>query len=283
MPSDANNEKAAVSEISRTISIDITNSNNNPPDRNRISKEKQRDWLDYVTVGVLVATFGAALYAGIEAGRLANLTQAMIIHGDNTADIQHKDTLSALSKADDANTISANALTTVQRAFVFAKSFNNVLYGNSDSLGIQVMWQNSGNTPTKDLEIYTMGCINTSSNPLITKGFKFPVVDINCTSVDAAPIPESLLGPKATMVSKSFDFLPKMMELVNSGKHANIWGWARYNDVFEKTPRHLTRFCIELIHFSGNINTPDQTSTATYIPCDYGNCADDECTAQGLP
>jgi hypothetical protein len=72
----------------------------------------KRDRLDFINTFILTLAFCAALYAGIEGGRLANLTQTAIDHADTAAKTQHADTLLALQKAEDAN---VTAKTTAER------------------------------------------------------------------------------------------------------------------------------------------------------------------------
>jgi hypothetical protein len=68
----------------------------------------KRDWLDFINTFVLTLAFCAALYAGIEGGRLANLTQMAIDHADTAASTEHADTSLALQKAEAANTLARN-------------------------------------------------------------------------------------------------------------------------------------------------------------------------------
>ena len=61
-----------------------------------------------------------------------------------------------------------------------------------------------------------------------------------------------MIGPSAVMHGSSLRIPIQTMQKIRAGEaHAYIWGWFDYNDVFDKTGRHRSEFCME-IEVSGN-------------------------------
>jgi hypothetical protein len=169
--------------------------------------------------------------------------------------------------------------TAVQRAFVYPSSI--ALSSNVESVNLQIVWQNSGNTPTVDLSIYVSGCLMKNEPD---KTFTFPEVDERCNKIARPNIINSLLGPKYPIPSVAVGLPIASIPAVNSHDRAlYIWGWARYNDIFDakSSHMHITRVCIAVTDFKPNVT--GETFIATYRQCRYGNCADKECEEQGLP
>jgi hypothetical protein len=124
-------------------------------------------------------------------------------------------------------------------------------------------WENSGGTPTRNLVFSTNWCTRQDVLPG-NFGYPYPP-DGN----------KALIGPKAIICSEPFDIAhEEMNKVIGKKAHIYIWGQARYNDVFEKTPMRVTRFCFEVVF----LTTPG--APGSYFSCrhhgDY-NCADEEC------
>ena len=172
----------------------------------------------------------------------------------------------------------------VQRAFVFVSSVQVADGTGPNAKRIQLVWQNSGNTPTSDLSIYISGCIRKTEPD---KSFKFPEVDGDCNIIKNPEIVKSLLGPKFTIPSIELRLRDEAIPIIN--QHIGtiyIWGWARYNDVFNPgsvPTKHVTRVCFAVTDFFSEHSSSGDTLRAAYYQCKYGNCADEECKEQGLP
>ena len=146
-----------------------------------------------------------------------------------------------------------------------------------------VTWQNTGGAPTVGLEDYTSGA--TMSHP-ITSSLTFPELGEKYESVTSIPVIYNLLAPKGELNAHAISFPVARMKAVNAGvEYAYIWGGARYRDVFQWTwdAPHVTRSCLAITEFTGEIEKPDKSSTVIWHPCDYGNCSDDECSQEGIP
>jgi hypothetical protein len=61
--------------------------------------------------------------------------------------------------------------------------------------------------------------------------------------------------------------------------HLFFWGWATYNDIFPKTPQHISMFCIELTEVRGQL-TPGTGYQFLWSLCGHHNCVDDECRGE---
>jgi hypothetical protein len=175
-----------------------------------------------------------------------------------------------------------------KRAFVFASGIQ-PLYepdANTDHFNWRVgpIWQNSGDTPTQGLRIYTDGFL---SNVPIPAKFDFNQIDPR-----ALPGP-GMLGPKMSSAGGQAPHMPgpgltpqDLLDIQNGRKFFYLWGWARYRDGLPGTPEHITRYCWRII-CTGNplLFNPlvDPTSVRFFnLHETRGNCADEECRLQGL-
>lgn len=130
-------------------------------------------------------------------------------------------------------------------------------------------WQNSGDTPTKNL---TISINNAVFDDAIPKPFDFPYDNIKDIRM--------VIGPKAEIIVGAFakPFYTSIEPLQGSQiSNLYIWGEAKYNNVFSKK-RHCTRFCIKMLFLTqqivGEYNIP------TFIYYDRYNCADEDCDEQ---
>ena len=110
---------------------------------------------------------------------------------------------------------------------------------------IRQIFENSGSTPTADL------CMNINSalrdDPL-PDNFSFPLADESFTSI---------IGPKSTIWGGLSTLEASDFTAISNGvKYFYVWGLIRYNDIFEKSPEHITTFCRQLIEVTGNPMNP---------------------------
>ncbi len=186
-----------------------------------------------------------------------------------------------LTKA--AAEIARDALVVGNGAFVFVPDIRwnwhtepSDLEGDIAFYTFRPIWQNSGNTQTKNMVTMIAAEFRTSALPL----------DFDFT---AAPniTPPALIGPRSSIVGGSeHPFSVANMEDIAAGRmFLYLWGWAKYQDIFPNTPAHITRYCCQ-VQAGGNLRSrPVQGKPGPFI--DFivhprGNCADDECVAQGL-
>lgn len=174
-----------------------------------------------------------------------------------------------------------------KRAFVFAAGIQG-LYEQDAATGlynwrIGPVWQNSGDTPTRDLQLYTDGFL---SNVQIPSTFDFNSID------PEFPPGPGMLGPK--MISAGgqaphFNRAPltpqDLIDIQNNRKFFYLWGWAKYHDTLPNTPQHITRYCFRMI-CQGDPFTYDPTTNPSVkwfnMHEGRGNCADDGCELQNL-
>jgi hypothetical protein len=180
--------------------------------------------------------------------------------------------------------LTKEALIADKRAFVFAESLFSYWENGQNGMynwRFRPVWRNSGDTATKRLEIHT-NC-ELRNSPLADR-FDFNYATTN--------VGGGLLGPKAASnggVAPNYPFAaitPQDIADVQAGvKFLYLWGFAKYNDVFPGTPRHITRFCWALLpdgnSFTFTPPAPPNLSTLTFtnIHQNQGNCADEECGA----
>jgi hypothetical protein len=167
--------------------------------------------------------------------------------------------------------------TRVQRAFVFPAEYVFRVEKVEHMIGIDTVWKNGGDTPTRNLHIsITMG---RRVAPL-PSDFDFPSDDRKIYS--GHPLPILVLGPHASAsairhVEIPFNVVPD----INSGRElVYLWGYARYHDVFGAP--HLTRYCVQITSIKTDIGGSTSDVTGAIIPCDRGNCADEECEAEKI-
>ena len=168
-----------------------------------------------------------------------------------------------------------------ERAFVFLKLPGDgwqpaqTINGEVDR-ALPVVWENSGNSPTRDLVI-KLYCVppqqNAVENPISTLG-KPPLVG------------SRLLGPKQTTWAGSCSYPAAALDLVKDKRyHLYIASTADYFDIFD-TP-HRTEACFEVINFTGTYVHMTKAPTGSFEDIDMlpqgqfrncgRNCADKEC------
>jgi hypothetical protein len=101
---------------------------------------------------------------------------------------------------------------------------------------VNLLWNNSGNTPTRWAVIQANGQIWPGDLP---KGFDFPL---------AADKTITVIGPKANYGTSLT--IPRNLWVENwhGRNRLFLWGTVLYRDIFPKTPDRLTEFCAEIFH-----------------------------------
>ncbi len=226
-------------------------------------------WLAAIAV-VLVA---AAVANGILAAQQWHGLQGMVNAGRRQATALEAQ-LAALRQA---NQINREGLVASNRAYVVFRGLNlsgsiNNADPSQSRFSINPVWENVGNTPTRDMTIYT--------NP--AKEIKRPLLEM---SMPKTPnISPGMLAPHATGMGSSSYVTGDQLLAIRDGKlKMYMWGWAHYRDVFSGTPERQSRFCIIVSTFQGDPNVPGEASVSG-PPCgQYGDnyeCSDSECGPQ---
>lgn len=181
-------------------------------------------------------------------------------------------------EAKNANLQNRDAVIKIQRAFAL---MNNVpviesVGANRDRVQFMFHWENSGATPTKFFDSRINALLQKEP---ISPTYTFPDVPTKYATSDD-------IGPKGTFYTGT-ESIParEVQEVILSQKHLYFYGWARYNDVFEGTPRHVTKFCLEVLPaIPNNVQPSGQpgilTATGGYVQigsCKTHNCYDEEC------
>ena len=177
------------------------------------------------------------------------------------------------------------ALSSTERAFVFVRMQLGIRIYNTDTWQFRVVWENSGSTPTRNMRSRTQCEIRDTELP---DDFDF---DYSPTKFHAA-----FIGPRMTIEGGLVPDPPltdtQLIEVRDKKKFLYIWGVARYFDVFSATREHVTRFCYK-IDVHGDVDRVGRIEQGDKGPIHaiegrfslhpIGNCADEECRAQGFP
>lgn len=172
-------------------------------------------------------------------------------------------------QAKNANDITKQELVELQRAFVFPGDPKITPEGKSIDIYLPI--ENSGTTPTREMRMHVSYLWMATEFP---KDFQFP-------DIWEAGQPH---------INRRFSLAPKGQ----SGEHLlipvdialavfkrqiklQIWGWARYNDIFDGTPQHITKFCYEVTPQDSEVNSIGPLYHFTFNLCDRHNCYDEEC------
>jgi len=161
---------------------------------------------------------------------------------------------------------------TTLRAFVVLKGFEVIKHLDPKTQKVThyiftPQWENSGNTPTRNMVIYAN--VKWGPTPL-PEDYGFP--DFG----DQKNIPV-VLGPHATVGGFPLQVsIETIIAVKNKSSHLYLYGWAKYRDILEDTPEHITKFCWELI---GIFDDPNdlRVSRINFSIFPKNNCADEEC------
>jgi hypothetical protein len=153
----------------------------------------------------------------------------------------------------------------VQRPFITAKEIlidPNMMPGYW-TFGVR--FENSGSTPTSEMEFITTSSQNSPSDP--EEAFQNP-------SLSWSKFP-GLLGPKAQDIpvgSQSGILIKTLEEMAKSRTNYYISGTVHYRDLFKDSAEHVTKFCFAVIPYFVNNELKSGIQR-----CLYWNCADGEC------
>jgi len=174
----------------------------------------------------------------------------------------------------ESNRINRENMESVQRALVFfggeVGAIKRTTGKKVTSLTLVFPWQNSGATPA----MRGKSRVNWLTVPGdLPNNFQFP--DLGDPRLNQFEIPPKGFGNGTADVS--IEYIEKV-----KAKRARmfVWGWITYNDIFHKTPRHLSEFCDELTNIESS--SADLTDPAVNIKwesslCQSHNCSDERC------
>lgn len=169
-----------------------------------------------------------------------------------------------------------------KRAFVFAMGING-FWERENTSGqynwrFRPLWQNSGDTPSKNLRIFT-GC-ELRDTPLPV-GFKFKHGE---EGTGLLPPKSTLSGGLAPTPPQAAITPQDILDVQAGRKFLYLWGWAKYHDVFPGTKEHVTHFCWlvtplgDPLKYIPGTQPPAPGGLAFHtIHHPEGNCADEEC------
>jgi hypothetical protein len=204
---------------------------------------------------------------------------------------QYPELHTSAQAAESAAAINAEALHSVQRAFLtFPPSpvidvFVNP--GNESPLfQLTMPIENSGVTPARQM-VDRVSCI-TPMGPLPTN-YSFPDQKGDCGTPWAAT-GASFISAKSSVESQpvyvDFKFVKEFAEQAHGPWQGHIgrpdhptrtislYGWVVYRDIFEHTPEHLSEFCRTLIV----LRIQQGKAQAAWGYCPMHNCTDKDCT-----
>jgi hypothetical protein len=141
-----------------------------------------------------------------------------------------------------------------------------------------VHWKNSGTTSTNGLISHHNYATIVGAMP-----DKFSFADRWGAGEkhEATPF---FVGPQAPMDVPASRIPPEIINGVKAHQLTTIlWGWARYRDVFEGTPEHITEYCAEVTGFYGDPSKPGDNVLPVLAMCNRHNCHDEECTGEKAP
>lgn len=136
---------------------------------------------------------------------------------------------------------------------------------------VSVNWINSGNTPTRGLQLYTRHELRDDQLPI-----EFEFVP---NQTELSPV---TIYPKGFASSGEWDITGTDLDAISKyRKYLYIWGIAVYRDVFPDTKEHITRFCVFATNLSGDPLRPWHAETnpfnITFANYLWHNCADEDC------
>jgi hypothetical protein len=175
-----------------------------------------------------------------------------------------------------ANGLTREALESVQRAFVVYNSLGVWSYldlRNNKKLVylLRPIWENSGNTPTRNLRIYVSEI----------KPAKPPYANLDFSQTANTVFTAMFIAPHGVIRGADRVISAEDLFNVRDGKSFfYVWGWATYKDTFPNTKPHMTRFCTVLIGAFFDPNDLTKLTGVNTESCPTYNCADEECEEQ---
>ncbi|WP_156164597.1 hypothetical protein [Bradyrhizobium sp. LTSP885] len=172
-----------------------------------------------------------------------------------------------------------DSLVIQQRAFMTAKEIRFeplTMFGIKGATWLaDVFWENSGNTPTKNLTVIA-NCVS---------GFEQLVDPANipkekrATTFRVTTISKAVFGPK--QINRAglcpVTSLDVILGQLGAFTHLYVYGVAIYHDIFDQSSWRLTQFCFQAANFVVGGTESDPTMTGFVAPCPVRNCTDEEC------
>jgi hypothetical protein len=174
--------------------------------------------------------------------------------------------------------IAENTLVYAERAYLFVREIKGTSHMNPRTHKVwwayEVVWENTGKTPTRNLRIYTGQYLEEADLP--------PGFDFDCLRRIEGPT--SMAGPGRVIQGLTLGIDGDDIKSSQDGKnYLYIWGIATYNDIFPKTPEHITRFCWRLTFIGDPTRPHDSEFNRTEFHWTHHyehNCADEDCDKQ---
>jgi hypothetical protein len=162
-----------------------------------------------------------------------------------------------------------DAMIASKRAFVFVKNIEPRFIGKKTTHTITgwnfiTLWENGGNTPAKNRT--TRVHCGVFEQP-IEFNFEFP--DLGDVVSDGG-----VIGPKAVMPTHTEIPVEIFDKARSESAHVYMWGWTDYNDIFQRTKRHRTEFCVEIV-VHGDVRT--ETCQFSFAQQGRHNGSDEQC------
>jgi hypothetical protein len=159
---------------------------------------------------------------------------------------------------------------------IFATDGHDHGQGNAEHKGtywrLQLTWENSGRTPTRDLSMYLTFMIDLEIDPAAPEPPTFPPPERF-----AKPI-RDVLGPGGKRVMSTGYLAPKIMIDLANGRPFYVFGVARYRDIYGE--KHVTMVCKRMFIERGpdwrKLRLGERTTGADETMARW-NGADEEC------
>lgn len=224
---------------------------------------------------VAVATVVIALFTVA----LSTSTKRLWNEAKRTSTVAYRAARTAKRSAD----IAEFAMVAGERAYVFSTGFKQY-WEKIPETGLynwhfRPIWENRGDTPTKHMTMHTECVLRDTILPA-DFDFGYFTSDIGTVLI---PPNTNIAGSLAPRFPNSGITPEDILEIQAGRKFLFIWGWAKYFDVFPRTPQHITRFCWQITPmgdpktFIPNSQTPEQMLQFDFLHHPKGNCADEEC------
>ncbi len=185
----------------------------------------------------------------------------------------------------EATEINRKALDAVQRPFMFVKDVEFVKFVDSLNFHIRIIWENGGNTSTKDLTIEN-GCL--FSDTPVSDPYNTPETTFwGTTSPRQLNKYQMFVGPKQStyafgclMPSFFVAINQTLRNILSDKQHFYLVGKAEYRDTLNPSYLHVTEYCRIVIRLA--LDDKLSSMTGDTLPCPEHNCADEECKKREL-
>ena len=188
------------------------------------SSKRTREW---TTISAIAATAIIALLTLV----ITHCdTERVIREAQESARVQHADTVAAIAAANRANEISQKSFAADKRAFVFMRGLSHGFWDEKfPSTTFTPIWRNSGGTPAQNLMVWDNCQMGNSTKRL-------PFENRSNES-------RFLLGPSSEQGITACGVESVKIRDLTEGRHFYIFGGARYVDIFGTW--HKSEFCFQ--------------------------------------